>query len=156
MYIYVCIYIYIYICIYIYIYICIYIWGIYAYRVYMHIYIGAPSAKALNLRRHSSMNYWFTTYVLPNLLLRRVGVAERGRARDVRTADLLLMYYLIYHWGEWGLQSADGRVTSAPRAGAEFEAAFVDELTRMLESEGCTGCTSNASKLSTRMRVLLC
>jgi hypothetical protein len=37
------------------------------------------------------------------------------------------------------LQSADGRVTSAPRAGAEFEAAFVDELTRMLESEGCTG-----------------
>ena len=30
-------------------------------------------------------------------------------------------------------------MTSAPRAGAEFEGAFVDELTRMLESEGCTG-----------------
>ena len=37
------------------------------------------------------------------------------------------------------LQSADGRVTSAPAAGSEFEAAFVNELTGMLESEGFTG-----------------
>ncbi len=48
------------------------------------------------------------------------------------------------------MQSADGRVTSAPRASAEFEAAFVDELTRMLECEGCTGTqfTSFTSKLN--------
>ena len=36
------------------------------------------------------------------------------------------------------LQS-DGRVTSAHAAGSEFEAAFVNELTGMLESEGFTG-----------------
>jgi hypothetical protein len=36
------------------------------------------------------------------------------------------------------LRSADGQVTSAPAAGSEFEAAFVNELTGMLESEGFT------------------
>jgi len=34
------------------------------------------------------------------------------------------------------LRSADGRVTAAPRAGAEFEIAFAAELTGMLEVEG--------------------
>ena len=36
------------------------------------------------------------------------------------------------------LQSASGVVTQAPRAGSEFEAAFVAELTSMLESDGFT------------------
>ena len=36
------------------------------------------------------------------------------------------------------LQSEQGRITSAPRAGAEFEAAFRAEVTHMLEFEGFT------------------
>jgi len=60
-----------------------------------------------------------------------MGEEEAGKS----LRDLLLLPRVAF---TVQLQSADGRVTAAPRAGSEFEEAFVNELAGMLQSEGFT------------------